>query len=95
MSRAGNDKEYLRTMNTNHVIYDLTEDGDFTTFSDNDFYKQKTLAEVIGFEHTRRYSSKFDARKRKRNSKDTKTKGRCNNKNYKLSESRFKRGGNK
>ena len=96
MSRAGNDREYLRTINMNHTIYTLTEDGEFTTFSDNDFYKQKTLAEVIGFEHTRRYSSKYDDKKRKRNIKETRSKGRCNNKNYKLSESRFrKNGGNR
>ena len=95
MSRAGNDREYLRTINMNHIIYDLTEDGDFTTYSDNNFYAQKTLAEVIGFEHTRRYSSKYDDKKRKRTSKETRSKGRCNNKNYLLSDRRFERGGRK
>ena len=96
MSRAGNDREYLRTINMNHTIYTLTEDGEFTTFSDDNFYAQKTLAEVIGADKTLRYSSKFDDRKRSRNRKNTKSKGRCNNRAYKLSESRFdKRGGKK
>ena len=95
MSRSGNDREYLRTINMNHTIYTLTEDGEFTTFSDNDFYKQKTLAEVVGVDRTRRYSSKYDDKKRKREFKETKTKGRCNNKSYKLSEDRFYRRGGK
>ena len=95
MSRAGNDREYLRTINMNHLIYTINEDGEFTAYSDDNFYAQKTLAEAIGVDRTRRYASKFDDRKRKRTSKDTKTKGRCNNKSYKLSEDRFKKGGRK
>ena len=97
MSRAGNDREYLRTINMNHLIYTINEAGEFTSYSDDNFYAQKTLAEVIGVDRTRtrRYSSKYDDKKRKRNRKDTKTKGRCNNKSYKLSEDRFKRGGSK
>ena len=94
MSRAGNSKEYLRCFKMTHTIYELSSEGDFSTHEDNDFYKQKTLAEVIGVDNrTRRYSSKFDDKKRKRNRKDTKTKGRCNNKSYKLSEDRFKKNG--
>ena len=95
MGRSKNDREYLRTINMNHIIYDLTEDGDFTTYSDNNFYAQKTLAEILGIDRTRRYASKFDDKKRKRTSKETRSKGRCNNRAYKLPEDRFKKGGNK
>lgn len=95
MSRAGNDREYLRTINMNHLIYNINADGEFTSYSDDNFYAQKTLSEVIGADKTLRYSSKADDKKRKRNRKETKTKGRCNNKSYKLSDNRFsKRGGN-
>ena len=93
MSRAGNDKEALRTMSMTHLIYTLNEDGEFSSFSDDNFYVQKTLSEVLGVDRTRRYSSKADDKKRKRNHQDTKSKGRCNNKSYKLSENRFSRGG--
>ena len=96
MSRAGNDREYLRTINMHHLIYTINEDGEFTSYSDDNFYAQKTLSEAVGTDKTRRFSSKYDDRKRKREFKDTKTKGRCNNKSYKLSEDRFKKnGGNK
>ena len=96
MSRAGNDREYLRTINMNHLIYTINEDGEFTAYSDDNFYAQKTLAEVIGADKTRRFSSKYDDRKRKRTSKETRSKGRCNNRAYKLSDNRFKKnGGNK
>ena len=94
MGRAGNDKEYLRTINMNRKIYAMLDNGEFTEYSDDNFYAQKTLSEVLGADKTLRYSSKFDDRKRKRTSKETRSKGRCNNKSYKLSESRFtKRGG--
>ena len=95
MSRAGNDREYLRTINMNHQIYTINEAGEFTSYSDDNFYAQKTLAEVLGTDKTRRFSSKFDDRKRKRNSKETRSKGRCQNKNYLLSENRFKKNGGK
>ena len=95
MSRAGNDKEYLRCFKMTHTVYELSDEGDFTTHEDDQFYKEKTLAEVVGVDHTRRYSSKFDDKKRKRNSKETRSKGRCNNKNYLLSDRRFERGGRK
>lgn len=93
MSRAGNSKEYLRCFKMTHTIYDLTEDGDFLTHEDDQYYKERTLSEILGVDKTRRYASKFDDKKRKRNSKETRSKGRCNNKSYKLSEDRFKRGG--
>lgn len=95
MSRAGNSKEYLRCFKMTHTVYELSDEGDFTTHEDDQFYKEKTLAEVVGVDHTRRYSSKFDDKKRKRNSKETRSKGRCNNKNYLLSDRRFERGGRK
>ena len=95
MSRAGNSKEYLRCFKMTHTIYELSSEGDFSTHEDDQFYKEKTLAEVIGVDRTRRYASKFDDKKRKRNSKGTRSKGRCNNKNYLLSDRRFERGGNK
>ena len=94
MGREKHDKEFLRTVKMTRTIYTLSDAGEFTTFSDDNFYAQKTLSEVLGVDNrTRRYSSKFDDRKRKRTSKETRSKGRCNNKNYKLSESRFRKNG--
>lgn len=95
MSRAGNSKEYLRCFKMTRTIYELSDEGDFTTHEDDQFYREKTLAEVIGVDRTRRYASKFDDKKRKRNRKETKTKGRCQNKNYLLSGNRFKKNGGK
>ena len=93
MSRAGNSKECLRCFKMTHTVYELSDAGDFTTHEDDQFYKEKTLSEILGTDKTRRFSSKYNDRKRKREFKDTKTKGRCNNKNYKLSESRFRKNG--
>ena len=93
MSRAGNSKECLRCFKMTHTVYELSDEGDFSTHEDDQFYKEKTLAEVIGVDRTRRYASKFDDKKRKRNRKETKTKGRCQNKNYLLSGNRFKKNG--
>ena len=97
MSRAGNSKECLRCFKMTRTIYELSDAGDFTTHEDNSYYQERTLSEVVGVDRTRtrRYSSKFDDKKRKREFKDTKTKGRCNNKSYKLSEDRFKKNGGK
>ena len=95
MSRAGNSKECLRCFKMTHTVYELSDEGDFMTHEDDQFYKEKTLAEVIGVDRTRRYASKFDDKKRKRNSKGTRSKGRCQNKNYLLSENRFKKNGGK
>ena len=95
MSRAKNDKEFLRTVKMTHTVYSILENGDFTTHEDNMYYKERTLSEILGVDHTRtrRFSSKFDDKKRKRELKETRSKGRCNNKNYKLSESRFRKNG--
>ena len=95
MSRAGNDREYLRTIKTPHTVYNMLENGEFDTHEDNQFYKEKTLSEVLGVDRTRRYASKFDDRKRKRTSKETRSKRRCQNKNYLLSANRFKKNGGK
>ena len=95
MSRAKNDKEFLRTVKMTRTIYTLSDEGEFDMHEDNQYYKERTLSEILGVDHTRtrRFSSKFDDKKRKREFKDSKTKGRCNNKNYKLSESRFRKNG--
>ena len=95
MSRAKNDKEFLRTVKMTHTVYSILENGEFDMHEDDQYYKERTLSEILGVDRTRRYASKFDDKKRKREFKDTKTKGRCNNKSYKLSEDRFKKGGNK
>ena len=93
MSRSKNDKEFLRTVKMTHTVYSMLENGDFTTHEDNMYYKERTLSEILGTDKTRRFSSKFDDKKRKREFKDTKSKGRCNNRAYKLSEDRFKKNG--
>ena len=93
MSRHKNDREYLRTIKTTRTVYSILEDGDFTTHEDDQYYKERTLSEILGVDRTRRYSSKYEDKKRKRHSKDTKTKGRCNNLAYKLSDNRFKKNG--
>lgn len=93
MSRAGNSKECLRCFKMTHTIYELSSEGDLLTHEDNQYYKERTLAEAIGVDKTRRFSSKFDDKKRKRELKETRSKGRCQNKNYLLSENRFKKNG--
>lgn len=96
MSRAKNDREYLRTIKTTRTIYELSSEGDFSTHEDNQYYQERTLSEILGADKTRRFSSKFDDKKRKRELKETRSKGRAHNKSYKLSDNRFsKRGGNK
>ena len=95
MSRAGNSKECLRCFKMTHTVYSMLENGDFSTHEDDQFYKERTLSEILGVDRTRRYASKFDDKKRKREFKDSKTKGRCNNRAYKLSEDRFKKNGGK
>lgn len=92
MSRKINEAD-VRCMKTTRTLYTLEEGGEFTAFEDDQFYKQKTLAESMQLERTRRYASRFNSKKSKRNRQETKSKGRCNNKNYKLSEKRFNRGG--
>lgn len=95
MGRAKNDKEFLRTVKMTHTVYELLDEGDFVTHEDDQYYKERTLSEILGVDRTRRYASKFDDKKRKRNSKETRSKGRCQNKNYLLSENRFKKNGGK
>ena len=92
MGRSKNDKEFLRTVKMTHTVYSILENGEFDMHEDDQYYKEKTLSEILGVDKTRRFSSKFCDRKRKRELKETKTKGRCNNKSYKLSESRFDKG---
>ena len=93
MGRSKNDKEFLRTVKMTHTVYSMLENGDFTTHEDNMYYKERTLSEILGADKTRRFSSKFDDKKRKRELKETRSKGRCQNKSYKLSESRFRKNG--
>ena len=96
MSRAKNDKEFLRTVKMTHTVYSILENGEFDMHEDNQYYKERTLSEVVGADKTRRFSSKFDDKKRKRELKETRSKGRAHNKSYKLPDNRFKKnGGNK
>ncbi len=93
MARNNNAKESLRTIKMTHSIYVIDEQGEFSCFEDDNYYKQKTMSEATGIDKVRRYGSRYQNKKNAREYKDTKTKGRCHNVSYKLSEKRFNKGG--
>lgn len=89
-----NNNEHVRFIKKTKEIYNILEDGFFEIVEDNEFRKQKTLGEVLGYERikTTRITTK-EKRKNKREKKKYSSKSRMNNKQHPLSDKRFKKNG--
>lgn len=89
-----NSNEHVRFIKKTKEIYNLVEDGFIEIIEDNEYRKQKTMAEVLGYERikTTRITTQ-EKRKNKREKKKYSSKSRMNNNQHPLSDRRFKKNG--
>lgn len=86
--------QHVRLIKKTKEIYNLLEDGFIEIIEDNEYRKQKTLGEVLGYERIQTTRiTRGEKRRNKREKKKYSSKSRMNNNQHPLSDKRFKKSG--
>ena len=94
MARKNSNNEHCRFVKRTREIYSILPDGFIEIVEDNEYRKQRTMSEVLGYERIKTTRiTKRERRRTKRENKKYSSKSRMNNCQHPLSDRRFKKSG--